>query len=69
METVMKTKRLDIVPVNEVAAALGIAPMKVKSGIKNGTMPIGTVVREEGSSVERTVILKTRWEKWKAGEL
>lgn len=63
-------ERLEIVPVAEVASALGIAPMKVKSAIKNGTMPIGCVCKsDDDSKVERTVILRSRWEKWKAGEL
>ena len=62
--------RVEIIPVAEVAAALGIAPMKVKSAIKNGTMPIGCVCKdEENSTHERTVIIKRRWEKWIAGEL
>jgi hypothetical protein len=62
-------ERLETVPVIEVAKALGVDAMKVKSAIKNGTMPIGCVCKEEGSSKERTVILRTRWDKWKAGEL
>lgn len=64
------TPRVETIPVAEVAAALGIAPMKVKSAIKNGTMPIGCVCKDdEHSTHERTVIIRTRWEKWIAGEL
>lgn len=66
MET---AERLETVPVLEVAKALGIAPMKVKAAIKNHTLPIGCVCTEDRSTKERTVILRTRWEKWKAGEL
>lgn len=62
-------ERLETVPVLTVAKALGIAPMKVKSAIKNGTMPIGCVCEGDRSEKERTVILRTRWEKWIAGEL
>jgi len=62
-------ERVEIVPVTEVARSLGIAPMKVKAAIKNGTMPIGAVCTEDRSTKERTVILRTRWEKWKNGEL
>lgn len=66
VETSMK---LDTIPIAEVARELGIAPMKVKSAIKNGTLPIGCVCTEDCNTKEQTVILKVRWEKWKAGEL
>lgn len=56
--------RVDTMSLLEVAHALGTSPMKVKAAIKNGTMPIGMVAKEPGSSQERTVIVRTRWEKW-----
>ena len=56
-------------PIKEVAKAMGIAAMKVKSAIKNGTMPIGAVCTEDRTTKERTVILRSRWERWKNGEL
>lgn len=66
----MNDERLETIPVREVAKALGIGAMKVKTAIKNHTLPIGCVcASDNGSSVERTVILRSRWEKWKAGEL
>lgn len=66
----MKTvERLETVPIVEVAKAIGVAPMKVKLAIMNGTMPIGCVTTGDRSEKDRTVILRTRWEKWKAGEL
>ena len=41
--------------------------MKVKSGILNGTMPIGTVVNEGKN--DRTIIIKARFDKWMDGDL
>lgn len=61
--------RVETLPVKEVAGALGIAPMKVKSAILNGTMPIGAVARGENSSKDRIVIIAERYRKWIAGEL
>ena len=52
-----------------VARLLGTTPAKVKAAIKNGTMPIGMVAKEEGSTKERTIIITKRWEKWINGEL
>lgn len=69
METVRDDDKVEVISVREVAFALGVAPAKVKSAIKNGTMPIGAVMHEDGKAKDRTVILKTRWDKWKAGEL
>ena len=54
-----------IVSAREVAAFLHTDVKKVKSGIKNGTMPIGTVLQQDGSTRERIVILRDRWEAWK----
>jgi hypothetical protein len=62
-------ERVETISVKEVAKALGIAPMKVKCAIKNGTMPIGAVAQEDNSTKERTVIVKVRFEKWIRGEL
>ena len=61
--------RVDTVPIPIVAKMLGIDPNKIKSAIKNGTMPVGCVCQADGSSKERTVIIKTRLEKWLEGEL
>lgn len=61
--------KVETVPVKVVAKMLGIAPMKVKAAIKNGTMPVGLVAKEEGKSLERTVVIKTRLERWLDGEL
>lgn len=61
--------RVETVPVTEVAKMLGIAPMKVKSAIKNGTMPIGAVCKDDNSTKERTIIIKTRLQRWLDGEL
>lgn len=58
-----------IVPVEDVARFLHTDPAKVKSGIKNGTMPIGTVLQSDGSTKERIIILRERWELWKCGKL
>ena len=60
---------VETITVEEVAKALHTAPMKVKSAIKNHTMPIGAVLQTEGSGVERTIVSKTRWVKWLAGEM
>lgn len=65
----MRTVQVETIPVAEIAKALKTAPMKIKSGIKNGTMPIGVVLQEPGSGVERTIIIKKRWERWIAGEI
>ncbi len=64
-----REKSVETMTVQEVAALLGTAPMKVKSAILNGTMPIGMVARDEHSTHDRTIIIKTRWEKWIAGEI
>ena len=51
----------------EVAEILGISTMKVKSGILNGTMPIGTVVNEGKN--DRIVVIRKRFDMWMNGEL
>jgi len=51
-----------------VAKALGTTPMMVKAAIKNGSLPIGFVARKEGSTQDRIIIVKARWERWRRGE-
>jgi ribosomal protein L21 len=58
---------VELMTVKEVADILKTAPMKIKSGILNGTMPIGTVINEGKN--DRVIIIKTRFEKWIRGEL
>lgn len=53
---------IDIIPVEDVAIALNTRPQKIKSGILNGTMPIGAVLNEGGR--DRVVIIRARWEAW-----
>ena len=62
-------KQVETVTVQEVADALGVAPMKIKNAILNGTMPIGAVMRDPHSTRDRTIIIKKRYEKWIGGEL
>ena len=57
---------IDLVTTEEVARALGTSPMKIKSAILNGTMPIGAVLTEGGR--DRVVIIKARWEAWATGK-
>lgn len=52
----------------EVARELGTSPQKIKAGILNGTLPIGTVLRDAHSTQDRIIIIKKRWEKYKEGE-
>jgi hypothetical protein len=61
--------KIETLLIADVARALGTSPAKVKAAIKNGTMPIGMVGQEPGSTQERTVIVRTRWEKWINGQL
>jgi len=60
---------VETVPVEDVAKAMHTNPMKIKSAILNHTMPIGAVMRDEHSTKDRIIIFKTRWEKYKRGEL
>lgn len=53
---------VDIISVEDVATALQTAPMKIKSAILNGTMPIGAVLNEGGR--DRVIIIRARWEAW-----
>ena len=60
---------VETIPVAQVANEMRTNAMKIKSAILNHTMPIGAVMREEGSTHDRIIIFKTRWEKYKRGEL
>lgn len=59
-------KKTEVIDVKEVAESLGTSPMKIKSGILNGTMPIGAVLSEGGR--DRTIIIRARWEAWVNGK-
>lgn len=61
--------QVETVPVTVLAKMLRVDPNKIKSAIKNGTMPVGCVCKADGSTKERTIIIKTRLERWLAGEL
>lgn len=61
--------RVETVPVEILAKMLGTDPNKIKSGIKNHTMPVGCVLKADDSTRERTIIIKTRLERWLEGEL
>lgn len=49
-----------------IAKELGTSRMKIKSGILNGTLPIGTVLTE--GKHDRVIIIEDRWEAWKTGK-
>jgi len=57
------------VSVEQVAKEMRTHPMKIKSAILNGTMPIGAVMRDDHSTKDRVIIFEARWEKYKNGEL
>lgn len=61
--------RVETIPATVLAKMLGVDPNKIKSAIKNGTMPVGCVCQADGSTKEHIVIIKTRLERWLAGEL
>lgn len=54
---------IEFIPVQDVAKVLHTTHGKVLSGILNGTLPIGTVVRENGGR-RRGIIPKSRWDAW-----
>lgn len=61
---------LELVPAQEVAKALKTTNRKVIMMIKNGTMPIGAVAEPEENEGRYVVkIVKTRWDKWQAGNI
>lgn len=64
-----KPEKIDTMSGSEVAQRLGTSFMKVKSGILNHTMPIGTVLHGPGSTKDRVIIVRKRFEKWVNGEL
>ena len=51
----------------DVAEELNSTHATIKTAIKNGSLPIGFVVTRKGSSIERVVICKERYEAWKNG--
>lgn len=53
---------LVIVPAEVIASALQTTPAKIKSGILNGTLPIGSVMNEGGR--DRVVIIEERVIAW-----
>ena len=62
-------QKVETLTTQDVAKMLRTSPMKIKAAIKNGTMPIGMVAKENGSTQERTIIIRERWQKWIAGTL
>lgn len=54
--------KVNIIPVVDVAAILHVDPQKIKSGILNGTMPIGAVLSE--GKRDRTIIIEDRLVAW-----
>ncbi len=64
MNAAKQAQAIETLSIREVGSMLKIAPMKVKAGILNGTMPIGTVVNEAGSTKDRVIIIKKRFEAW-----
>lgn len=53
----------------EVADELGTTEDKVRAAILNGTMPIGMVAQGDRGERYRVIIVKVRYDKWKAGTL
>lgn len=60
--------KIEFIPIVEVAEMFGTTAPKIKAGILNGTLPIGTVMRE-GDGKDVTRIPKKRLMKWVNGEL
>lgn len=60
----MNAKKITIT-LKEVSLQLGINHMVVKEMIRSGRLPIGTVIRPEGSNHDRIIIPRKRWEAWK----
>lgn len=56
-----------LIEIKSVARILNTTPEKIKSGILNGTLPIGTVMNSGGR--DETRIPLRRFEKWMSGEL
>ena len=62
----MNAKR-NTVSAKEVADELGTTPMRIKAAIQTGALPIGIVIRNEGSTQDRVIIPRTRYEAWRDG--
>ena len=60
---------IELMTREEVAKILETSPTKVTAAIKNGTMPIGAVCKEDTDHRERTIIVKARFLKWVNGEI
>lgn len=58
---------IEMVPAAEVAKILGTDPTKIKTGILNGTLPIGCVLNSGGR--DRVIIPRPRLEAWLEGRL
>lgn len=56
---------MKLISAREVAKELQTNPMKIKSGILNGTLPIGTVLHGKR---DRIIIPVERWEAWKTAQ-
>ena len=62
-------RKVSTMSAQEVARELGTDPMKIKSAILNGTMPIGLVAKADTSTKDRTIIIRRRYELWLEGKL
>ncbi len=60
---------VETITLQEAAKVLKTSPMIIKAAIKNGTMPVGAVAKNDHSTQDRTIIIKTRFYKWLNGEL
>ncbi len=56
-------KKIETIPVAEIAKALNTTHSRVLSAMQNGTLPIGVVTENENGRRRGTVI-KARWEAW-----
>jgi hypothetical protein len=61
-------EKRDTVSLTEVAATLGVNKQYVKEMIRAQQLPIGIVFRAPGSSQDRIVIPRKRWEAWRNGQ-
>ncbi len=69
MSTANEVERVETVPLNEVAKALGVSPRKAMRMILNGTLPVGCVAEPEEEGERYTPrVLKVRWEAYIAGK-
>ena len=66
----LQAESIEFIPVEKVAKELKTTHRKVVLMIKNGTLPIGAVAEPDGDRDHYVCkILKSRWEKYKTGEL